>query len=150
MKFTWGTGIFLFYTIFAGSLFYQVYKSTQYDHSLVAKDYYAKDIAYQTMYEKQQNSLSLAEPLRFDYQEKAEMLYIVFPSQLGKPDGKVTFYRPQTRKDDVFMDLVTNKKGQMIIPLKKMTSGRWHVQVDWVANKKAYYDELILDIPQNP
>jgi hypothetical protein len=44
MKFNWGTGIAIFYIIFVVSLVFQVFKSRQYDHSLVVDNYYEEDI----------------------------------------------------------------------------------------------------------
>ena len=66
MKFNWGTGIFLFYTFFAVTLFFQVYQSTQYDNHLVVDNYYEKDIQYQVQYEKIANSLGLEEKVAIE------------------------------------------------------------------------------------
>ncbi len=147
MKISWGTGIFLFYTFFAGMMFFQVYQSTRYDHSLVADDYYAKDIAYQSMYEKQQHSLALANPVQFVYAQAEQQLTIEFPHEVGQPTGEVVFYRPQQGKDDLRIPLKTNPSGAMIIPLDQLAAGRWRVQVDWQTASSTYYDETIIDLP---
>ena len=149
MKFNWGTGIFVFYCVFATSLFLQVYQSTKYDRSLVADDYYAKDIAYQEMYDKKQNSLSLEEAVTFRFDNAEKQLKIQFPEAVGQPGGDVILYRPKTKKDDLHIPLRTNEEGAMLIPIDRIPSGSWIVQVDWKAEGKEYYDEYNLFIP-NP
>ena len=52
MKINWGTGIFIFYSLFVGALVFQLVKSFQYDNSLVVENYYEKDLNYQEQYNK--------------------------------------------------------------------------------------------------
>ena len=56
MKINWGTGIAIFYTLFASVLVMVVIKSKQYDHSLVVDNYYEEDLHYQSHFDKLVNS----------------------------------------------------------------------------------------------
>ena len=147
-KFTWGTGIFLFYTIFAGSLFFQVYQSTRYDHSLVVEDYYAQDLAYQQTYERKQNSLSLDQPVTVHLNDARDALDIAFPRDLGRIRGEVLLYRPSTRHLDTNAPLVFTPATpyRAVIPTAGLATGRWLAKISWTAGEKEYLDEIVVDI----
>ncbi len=143
-KFTWGTGIFLFYTIFASSLIFQVYQSTRYDHSLVVEDYYAQDLNYQAIYDRKQNSLSLSEPVTAQVSDGSEWLDIRFPEEVGAVSGEVLLYRPSTRHLDVNIPLVfsPNTPHSTRIPVDQLTPGRWLAKINWTANGREFLDEI--------
>lgn len=141
MKFNWGTGIFLFYSIFAASLFFQVYKSTQYDYHLVVENYYEKDLAYQSHYEKIENSQALQTPLQINYSNKQKMIELIFPDGVGAIQGTVLFYRSSDKKMDVQLPIVINDEQKMMIKSDKFSDGYWRVEVDWEADGKAYFDK---------
>jgi hypothetical protein len=147
-KFNWGTGIFLFYTVFAGSLFFQVYQSTRYDHSLVVEDYYAQDLDYQNTYEKKQHSLSLAQPVTATLSTGKEWLSIQFPEAIGSVSGEVLLYRPSSRQLDVNMPLIFDPEASLtaLIPVGKLTKGRWLAKISWQADGIDYLDEVTLDL----
>ena len=145
MKFNWGTGIFIFYSIFACSLIFIVYKSTRYDHSLVVEDYYAKDLAYQGRYDKMQNSRHLSEKLHVSYIAQSNQVRLHFPDSLADNfKGKLLFYRADNKKEDWLIPISTDADNDMIIDVSKLTRGRWKVQVDWKANDKEFYDEAVV------
>ncbi|RMG77510.1 MAG: hypothetical protein D6714_19655 [Bacteroidetes bacterium] len=146
MKFNWGTGIFLFYGLFATGLFYEVYKSTQYDHSLVADDYYAKDLAYQAHYDRKMNSLQLAQPLKIEWEKNNQTLKLNFPENLPDISGKVLLYRPGNKKLDTAFDIRVNDGNQMDIPTDNLAVGRWVVEVEWSSGQTLFYDEKDLYI----
>ncbi|MCB0704947.1 MAG: FixH family protein [Saprospiraceae bacterium] len=146
MKFNWGTGIFLFYSLFAGMLVFQVIKSTQYDHSLVVDEYYKEDLAYQAKYDRIQNSMNLPEPLRIEYDQEKELVLLFFPYPGEGITGEVLFYRPSTMDLDIQFGLQVDADGKMLIPTKLLTSGRWKVEVNWTFQDTQYYDEKAVDL----
>ncbi len=147
MKFNWGTGIFLFYGLFAMSLFYQVYRSTQYDNSLVVDNYYEEDIKYQQQYERLANAQTLGEPVRIAYTNADRQVVITFPREAGEPSGRVTFYRPSDKRFDFAKDIAIDENGQMIVPAQSLLGGRWKVKVLWSAAGKDYFAEEELMLP---
>lgn len=146
MKFNWGTGIFLFYSLFTLSLVYQVYKSTQYDNALVVDNYYEEDLAYQSAFEKKQNSMGLKVPVRIEYSNAKQLITINFPPSMGKIAGSVLFYRAGDQSQDIALDIHTNKNNEMIVPVGRLIAGRWKIKVDWQAQNRAYFDERAVDI----
>lgn len=141
MKFNWGTGITLFYILFAGSLLYFVIKSTTYDHSLVDKDYYAKDLAYQEHYVKLVNAQALETDLKVLNLLQKQELALYFPPDLGGVSGEITFFCPSDIKADFKVEIDVNKEMKQFIPTAKLKKGLWKVKVDWRAAGKDFYKE---------
>ncbi|MCB0636057.1 MAG: FixH family protein [Lewinella sp.] len=147
MKFSWGTGIFLFYTLFALGLVFQVYKSTQYDHSLVYDDYYSHDIHYQEQYERKVNAQSLSEPVRISLQPEVRQVVIDFPADVIRPQGTVLLYRPNDKRFDQELPISMDGNGQMKIGIEDLLVGRWAVRITWAENGKEYFVEDEVNVP---
>ncbi|HMQ48675.1 MAG TPA: FixH family protein [Saprospiraceae bacterium] len=144
MKFNWGTGIALFFTVFVVSLVYQVYKSTQYDNSLVSDEYYADDLKYQEHYNKLLNTQSLRENLAFNYEAPAQAISLVFPSDAIPENGEILFFCPSDSKSDFSTSIQVNESHEQVISTQGMKSGLWKIKVDWQANGKSYFKETSL------
>lgn len=142
MKFNWGTGIFLFYSIFALSLVVVVIQSRTFDNSLVFEDYYAKDITYQQTINRRNNSQALSQPLSLEV--KAAFCQLNFPAELlqGPFNGTVHLYRPSSKKYDQTYPIAANAAGEMFIPTEGLTDGYYKALVNWSANGVDYYDEF--------
>lgn len=147
MKITWGTGIFLFYSLFAGILFYQVYASTKYDRSLVVDNYYDEDLAYQQTFDKLQNALHLVEPLQLTFYEGFHLVELQFPKDKKKVSGKVLFYRPSTNKLDVSLPVWVDCENVMDIFVRDLPYGKWIVEVNWESDQTSYLNRFTIDIP---
>lgn len=146
MKFNWGHGIALFYGTFAVTLLAVVIKTTQYDHSLVTKEYYAEDLAYQEQYNKLENSRNLKQPLKVWKDEASRSLSIRFPEGLENITGEVTFYRPSDSDKDFTVPFQLQEGHVLQYDTKDMISGLWTVKVDWKAGQTPYYQEVYVDI----
>ncbi|MEN0048410.1 MAG: FixH family protein [Bacteroidota bacterium] len=144
MRFNFGTGIAIFYTIFAATMLYFVFKSTQYDHSLVREDYYKGDLEYQQHYDKVYNTKMLAGEIIVQHQVKERQLLLHFPEELNTVSGNATFFRPSNSGQDVAVELATDEQLRQIISTKDLQPGRWKVKLDWIANGKTYYKEVSL------
>ena len=135
-NFHWGHGIFLFYVVFVGAVLTALIASFGVDHSLVVDDYYAKDIAYQSQYDKATNGLQ-ADVLDIDYTKAMSEVKLQFAE--GKPvQGTVQFYRPSDKTQDFTQELGSNSH---VISTKELQPGKWKVKVDWVQAGVAYYQE---------
>ncbi|RMF23875.1 MAG: hypothetical protein D6765_12475 [Bacteroidetes bacterium] len=146
MKFNWGTGIFLFYSFFVAALAFQVYKSTQYDRTLVVEDYYAQDLQYQSHLDKLQNSADLPEKVRIELERPADRLTIQFPENLPGPTGTVSLYRPDDKNLDLQLPLKVDDHNRMTLPTAPLKPGKWKVQVDWQSDGVPYFDEKVIFI----
>lgn len=144
MKINWGWGIAIFFSIFVISLVFQVWKSTTYDNSLVEKDYYAKDIAYQEHYDKLKNSLDLPKDLSITELPQKKAIRLQFPADLGKPSGTILFFNPAKSELDFKIDIETDSEQNQLIPTAELKTGLWKVKVDWQANGKAFFKEEVV------
>ncbi|MEO1258587.1 MAG: FixH family protein [Bacteroidota bacterium] len=146
-KINWGTGIFIFYTLFAASLFYQVYRSTQYDHSLVVENYYEEDINYQSRYDQIQNSRSLKAGLEIEFKKNEKIIALDFPKDKSNISGEILLYRANNKKLDQYIPIQLNAENKMIIPTDNILMGRWKMEVEWETDGKSYFDKRVLHIP---
>jgi nitrogen fixation protein FixH len=141
-KLHFGTGIAIFYTIFAGTMIFFVFKSTQYDHSLVREDYYKGDLEYQEHFDKLTNTNALHGAVTIQHQAAERELLLRFPTELQEAKGKVTFFRPSNSQQDQQVALATDEELRQVISTKALKSGRWTVQIDWSSGGKSYYKEM--------
>jgi nitrogen fixation protein FixH len=147
ITFNWGTGIFVFYCLFASVLFFSVYKSTQYDHSLVVDNYYEQDLAYQDQFDRIANSKALVQKVKIELQTPTKQVKLAFPADLSAPlTGKLLFYKANNKALDWELPLMTDGDNQMLVSIGQLPPGRWKLQIHWEAGGKAYYDEKILDL----
>ncbi len=144
MKINWGWGIAIFYVIFVISLLFQLYKSTTYDHSLVEKDYYAKDLAYQEHYEKLVNAQSLPKDVQIMNIPQKEGVNIYFPAHLSELEGEILFFSPQFSHLDFKVAVKVDEHNQQFIDASQLQKGKWKVKVDWQAEGKAFFKEEIV------
>lgn len=139
MKFNWGTGIALFFSIFVLSLIFQVYRSTQIDNSLVFDDYYAKDLAYQTHYNKVVNAANLKEPVVIKTIDQE--VQIQFPTEVGPVSGVINFFCPSSSAGDFSLQVQTDAEKRQNVSASGLKKGLWKVRVNWKADGKEYYSE---------
>ena len=145
-KFNWGTGIFIFYSLFAISLFYQVYKTTQYDRSLVVDNYYEEDLAYQSRFDQIKNSQDLAEKLIIQLNNEDKTISLHFPKDKKEIKGKVLLYRPSDKSMDRLLPIDLNSENEMRIATDNFATGRWKVKVEWEAGGQSYFDKRAIYI----
>ena len=140
MKFNWGTGIFIFYSVFAASLFYQVFASTKYDNDLVEENYYEKDLAYQSRYERIENSLKLENKLMIKYDSELNQVVLNFPESEKSPTGKIRLYRADDEKKDLRMPVLLMDGNEMRINAEELTEGVWKIEVEWELGELPCFD----------
>jgi nitrogen fixation protein FixH len=141
MKFHWGIGIAIFYTLFALAMVAMVMYSRTLDNSLVVDNYYDKDLQYQSHIDKVQNSNSLNEDLVIQIDLKTKMLHLKFPSQFRQIQGQIQFYRADDSRKDVQVKLEVGSGNVMQFPLKNLAAGKWTLKVDWTGDGTPFYKQ---------
>lgn len=139
MKFHWGTGIAIFLIVFVLSLVFVLFKSMQYDHSLVIDDYYQEDLAYQQHYDKMVNEQ--LSPLQVEINRKEKQLTIDFPKENTGIAGTLQFYKPDNKSLDFILPLKTDENNRMTVTTQDLVGGLWRIKVDYAANQEAFYYE---------
>ncbi len=148
MKFNWGTGIFLAYSIFAAAMFFAVYKSTTVNHNLVVDKYYERDLNYQKEYEGKANSLALEVKPSANFLVDEHAVMINVPVNEEAIGGEIWFYRPSDKSQDFKVALEPDKLGNMKISADRMIPGRWKVELKWKRGQNDFFDTMILTIPK--
>lgn len=145
MKFHWGHGIALFYSLFVLTLILVVIKSRTFDNSLVTEDYYTRDINYQQEYNRRQNSKLLEQPVSLE--EKDGKYRIVFPPALsGQAEGTLLFYRPSSQALDRLVPIKVDEAGGMDLSLAGLAAGKYRAILTWSSAGKDYLDEFNLTV----
>ena len=141
MKWNWGTGIAVFYSVFVLVLMFAVYRSTQYDNSLVSEHYYADDLAYQQHYNKLVNAQQLKEDLKIWNKIQKGEVELHFPAEFGQVGGEVYFFCPSDKQSDFRLPVQVDESRVQRIPTEGLRPGRWKVKVNWKADGKEFYKE---------
>ncbi|SRR6056297_910721 len=141
MKLHWGNAIFIFFVVYISILGFTLYQSTQVDHSLVAEDYYAKDLSYQEQYEKLENYAASSKPLSLLFDSEKELISIHAPEATDAMTGTVTFYHPSRSNQDVNIAFSVSGGDKAAFSIPELSPGRWIAQVDYKDSKQSYYFE---------
>jgi nitrogen fixation protein FixH len=145
MKFNWGTGVALAFSIFAVGMVLLVIAARQHDPGLMQEDYYALDLNYQDRLDRSQNTASLATQLQLTINSVDKSLSIQFPAGMERSLGTAKFYRSTTIKDDF---LVKFDNGQPLqVSTSTMAPGRWHVELEWTVVGEKYFWETAFVVP---
>ena len=142
MKFHWGTGIFIFLSLFIIMLGVVLYQSKQVDNTLVMDKYYEEDLKYQSKYEKIYNYSNLANKINFVYTPGGPDIRLIFPMDAAKKHtGTVSLYRANAGNEDKNFVVALQQDSVMVIPVAGLSKGKWTVKVDWAWGGKPLYTE---------
>ncbi|MEI6684391.1 MAG: FixH family protein [Bacteroidota bacterium] len=147
MKWNWGTGIFIFIVFFLLACFTFLFYAAHQKFSLVEEDYYPKELRHEEKLVKMRNANALGMPLQVSL-GKSDLM-IRFPADLHGMalTGNINVYRPSDEKLDVVVPVAADTSLVQLIPLSKLSKGRYVVKVEWTARGKTYYKEQDVFIP---
>lgn len=140
-NFNWGHGITIFYICFVATVVTVLIASFSVDHSLVVDDYYAKDLAYQSQYDKAQNNLA-AQNVKINKDDDNSELSIDFTND-QKIEGTVYFYRPSDKSKDFNINI---EGKETKVSTESLLPGKWILKIDWTEKGKSFYAEEIVYI----
>jgi hypothetical protein len=146
MKFSWGKGIFITYTLFLVMILAMVTYLSSMDVNLVTEDYYEKELKHQEQINKEARTKELAEKLEISVQQ--DLVNFKFPS-LFKPyevSGLIQFYRPSDSMMDFSVAIKLENSLEQIISTTGIQKGYWRIKVDWSAADSDYYNEKLVVI----
>ena len=140
MKINWGTGVVLAFIAFISFIMYFVINmniDVKYDHDLVTDDYYKQELEFQNDIDKESNSKTLEENIKWN--KTKDGILLKFPNTLNQENitGKVFLYRPSNKQFD-FEITISLSNYNLLIPDKRLLDGRWNIKIDWQYNGKSY------------
>jgi len=147
MKFTWGTGIFVFMTAFVLLMTSFMIRAASNQEELVAENYYEQELAYQLQIDKLNRSALLTEDLTLTSNDAG--LSLQFPAWTnGKVvTGTVQLQRPSDQRADDQLDLLLDGKRHMLIPTAERMKGAYNVAVEWSVDGVSYLHRDRIYVP---
>lgn len=139
----WGKGILLTIIAFVGFIMTLVIISVRQDDiHLVTENYYEKEIKYQEHINRETSAAGLdREVLVYDSETKTMILDLPVGAK-----GSLQLFRPSDARldQDLLLDIL--EEGKTTIPLEKLKSGYWKVQLTWTENGVDFYQEKKITI----
>ncbi|SEG39830.1 FixH family protein [Algoriphagus boritolerans] len=139
----WGKGILLTIIAFVGFILTLVVISVRQDDiHLVTENYYEKEIKYQEHINRETSAAGLdREVLVYDSETKSVILDLPVGAK-----GSLQLFRPSDARLDQDLLLEILKEGKTTVPLEKLKSGYWKVQLTWTENGVDFYQEKKITI----
>lgn len=139
----WGTKIAVGYGLFVALIVGMVILAFQYDVNLVATDYYAQELEYQSQIDSHNNLVDLEGQMAIKVSKATSTLEIQFPkgALVQEAHGQMHFFRPSDPSLDFEVDF-DGKKGKVLhINTAKMAGGYWRIKMNWESEGKPYFYE---------
>lgn len=136
---SWGKGIIFVFAVFMLGIGVMVYKSMTKNVDLVSKDYYENELKYQEQINKINNTNSLKESLKLEYNGRS--IIIKYPANRSKISGEISFYKPSDAKNDFKANVVPDSDMKQVFDTGKLSKGLWKVQINWNMDGKDYFNE---------
>jgi hypothetical protein len=139
----WGKGILVTIIAFVAFMITLVVISVKQDDiHLVAENYYEKEIKYQDQIDREKASVGLdREVLVYDAQRKSMILDLPVGAK-----GNLQLFRPSDARLDQEVNLNITDSGKTTIPLDKLKSGYWRVQLTWTEGGVDFYQEKKINL----
>jgi hypothetical protein len=142
----WGNRILLLYLAFVALIITLVVISISQKVDLVAPDYYAKELKFESEIVKMKNEAALVEKPKVSLSN--DQLLISFPSAFKdkKITGSVLVYKPSDANAD-FTQAIDAIKGEVNIATQNFSAGMRKVKIDWKVDSLYYLTESVVVIP---
>jgi hypothetical protein len=142
----WGHKLFLVFVVFAGGMFFLVYKSMHTNYELVSKEYYKDELTYQTIIDGVKSANALSDRLKIFQND--EIVTVQLPAEMknGNVSGNIWFYCASDASKDRHITIRINENAIQQIDKEIFLPGTYEVKVDWTKDYKHYYTEQPLTI----
>lgn len=141
----WGKKITLVYIGFVVLIITMVVVSMRQKVDLVSKDYYAKELNYQSDINKMKNAQALQNPLTCVLNNNNIVISFPAEHQQENISGTIYIYKPSDNKSDKALSITSNN-GIQEINTATFTKGMYRVKVDWNVNNIGYQTEQVVVI----
>lgn len=137
MKFTWGTGIFLFLVLFlAASAVFIIFASRQ-QVNLVHKDYYEKGVDYSEQMRVNERSKPFLKALSVNSTNESFIVSIEESLAQRIDSGTVLMFRPSDKTKDISAKL-SARATQMQFDKQMLINGRYILKFTWYTGGLRY------------
>lgn len=146
LKWSWGTGIAIVYSVFALTIIGLVVHSFKQKIDLVTPDYYAKELAYQQQIDKTKRARDLEKAI--DWKVNANSIEINLPESFdpSSVSGNITLFKPSDDKSDREFSIEIDSSRKQIISTEGLSEGMYKLKIDWKSGESTYYQEGVIMI----
>ncbi|MEQ9186090.1 MAG: FixH family protein [Cryomorphaceae bacterium] len=139
MKFNWGHALAIAFILFAGYILYFVFRSLGENVELVADDYYAQEVAFQSRIDAKANAHEIGALIMVDQAE--EGVRLTFPDDFNNQitEGQVTFFRPSAEDLDRTFPLTLDDHNGIYFPRQLFAAGRYTVTLAWKTEEGEFF-----------
>ncbi|WP_372752668.1 FixH family protein [Labilibaculum sp.] len=139
-KLSWGTKLAIGASIYVIGILIFVGFSTTQKINLVSKDYYPKEVEYQTQIDKIKNAKELPESIVIT-QEHGKIKF-QFPSGMHHDiTGEIIFYRPADYESDIKTAILIDENGVQELDSEQLLQGMYTIKIEWKHAGVGYYKE---------
>lgn len=142
----WGNKLLLTFIVFAGGMFFLVYRSLHTSYELVEKDYYKSELRYQQVIDGTNRANQLSTAVNIKQVENG--IILEFPEEMKNKNitGDVLFYCAYDEKKDKKFSIELNTDGTQLFQPSAIQPGNYIVKINWSDEGKTYFAEKKLTI----
>lgn len=143
IKFNWGYGIALFYSLFFAALVIFVIFTFYLNWDLVTENYYKDEIEYQKQIDRKKRAEMISQNIFVNLQREKNEIIIAFPEEFKNKEltGTISLYRPSNAELDKKIPILLNSNGLQKLNIEKLQKGNWRIKITWTVNEAEYYHE---------
>jgi hypothetical protein len=138
----WGKWIIVSFILFAVFIATLVAVCMRQDVSLVSKDYYKDELAYQDQIVRVNNAAQLTD--RPVIKKNGKFLEVDFKKLNKIENGTLKLFRPSDPKMDKVIILQPSQGTTQSVPVDELKKGMYRARMQWVMNDKEYFIEEII------
>lgn len=139
MKWNWGKGIVLAFSLFCGFVVTIVVLAFQEDFDLVSDTYYRDELNFQHQIDSKSNLAQSQSEVLLEQGDKALTLH--FPVVFEGAEGIVHFYHPSRAIFDRKYEINLDSDNRQVIVKTDLVKGRYKVRMTWTVAAISYYQE---------
>ena len=140
----WGKSIVLAFILFATFIGVLVTVCMRQDVSLVTKEYYKEELAYQAQIDRIGHTASLSEKPQIEIQEG--LLKITFKDFKNVQSGVLHLFRPSDPELDKQYELRPGGESQQYFSMSGMRKGMYRARLTWTMESREFYLEEIVNL----
>ena len=142
----WGNKLLFTFIVFAGGMFFLVYRSLHTNYELVEKDYYKSELRYQQVIDATNRVNQLSSPVKLEQTKDGITLELPLEMKNKTISGDVLFYCAYDEKKDRKFSLILNTEGAQVFQPSAIEPGSYTVKINWNDEGKTYFAEKKLTI----
>ena len=146
MKLNWGTGIAATLAVFVGMMAWFAMRAINNPESLVAEDYYQRELHFQGEIDKLDRSRSSGEYVQVD--QSTGSIVLQFPHTTGKGPitGRLQLMRPSDARGDRMVDVHPDSAGRFEFDTHDLLKGAYRLRLDWTRDGEERLHEQPIDV----